>query len=502
MSSVLHVFASIGLWLLIALVLVGVVPLLAGTMQLVLVTLHGRRNHYAECEPIFPRTAVIVPAWNEAAVIGTTVDQLMRLEYPKDRIRIYVVDDGSTDETPEILAAKEAEYPGNVWPLRRENGGQGKAHTLNYGLDAVLADDWMQAVLIMDADVIYRPDSLRKMARHLADPHVGAVTAYIEEGSATGTYLTRFIGYEYITAQAAARRGQNVLGALACLAGGAQLHSRENLEALGGRIDTSSLAEDTFTTFNTQLGGRRVVFEPHAIVLAEEPATIGALWKQRLRWARGNVQVTSHYKHVWFRHAKGNGLGGTLFGLLWFSLFLQPLLMILASASLVVLFFVNHNVAWQAFHILWITSAACYLFITGFTLLIDPRTGRKTWRQAALFPGLISVLIMLYTLVPILFSRYIASGLRSIDLLPTGAAADAIVLFCYVWLCGCMVVAWLAKVIEADGRRPRIAAALVYVGGYGPLLCVMTFSAYVKQMRHAELVWDKTEKTGKVALTS
>ncbi len=502
MTTLAGVLASVGQGLLIAFVLVGVVPLVVGTMQLVLVTFHGRRNHYGECRPIFPRVAILVPAWNEAAVIGTTIDQLMRLDYPKDRIRIYVVDDGSTDETPRILAAKELEYPGNVFPLRRENGGQGKAHTLNYGLATALADDWMQAVLVMDADVIYLPDSLRTMTRHLADPKVGAVTAYIKEGSGTGTYLTRFIGYEYITAQAAARRGQNVLGALACLAGGAQLHSRANLVALGGQIDTSSLAEDTFTTFNTELAGNRVVFEPHAVVLAEEPATIGALWKQRLRWARGNVQVTRHYRAVWFRPARDHGLGGTLFGLLWFSIFLQPLLMIVASASLVTLFFVNHDLAWQAFRVLWILSAACYLFITGFTLLIDPSTGRRTWREAILFPGLVSLVIMLFTVVPILFTGYIASGLASVHLLPTGAAADALVLFCYVWLSACMGVAWLAKIVEDDGRRPRLAAVLVYVGGYGPLLCAMTFAAYIKEMRHADLVWEKTEKAGKVAMTS
>ena len=119
----------------------------------------------------------------------------------------------------------------------------------------------------------------------MAQPHPGA-------GSADPNYLTRFIGYEYIAAQAAARRSQNVLGAVACLAGGAQLHSRENLEAIGGEIDMTSLAEDTFTTFRTQLAGHKVVFEPHAIVLAEEPGTVAALWKQRLRWSRGNVQIT------------------------------------------------------------------------------------------------------------------------------------------------------------------------------------------------------------------
>src|ERR1700735_2317631 len=138
----------------------------------------------------------------------------------------------------------------------------------------------MQAVLIMDADVIYEPDSLRKMSRHLADPKVGSVTAYIKEGSQPGNYMNRFIGYEYITAQAAARRSQDVLGAMACLAGGAQLHSRANIEAIGGRIDTSSLAEDTTTTCRTQLRGAGVIFEPHAVVWAEEPGTINGLWKQ------------------------------------------------------------------------------------------------------------------------------------------------------------------------------------------------------------------------------
>ena len=122
-----------------------------------------------------------------------------------------MVDDASTDDTPVVAAAKAEQYPGRVVHLRREKGGQGKAHTLNHGLAIILEDDWMEALLITDADVIFTPDSLRKMTRHLADPEVGAVTAYIKEGSRPGNYMTRFIGYEYITAQAAARRGQNVL---------------------------------------------------------------------------------------------------------------------------------------------------------------------------------------------------------------------------------------------------------------------------------------------------
>ena len=91
------------------------------------------------------------------------------------------------------------------------------------------------------------------------------------------------------------------MGGLPCMAGGAQLHSRENLLAIGGAIDTSTLAEDTYTTIKTQLAGRRALFDANAVVWAEEPDSVVALWKQRVRWGRGNLQITTAFRHLWFR---------------------------------------------------------------------------------------------------------------------------------------------------------------------------------------------------------
>ncbi|NNE69288.1 MAG: glycosyltransferase family 2 protein, partial [Rhodothermales bacterium] len=189
-----------------------------------LVGFHGLHDHYTRVASHLPRTAIVVPAWNEDLVIGTTIDRLVSMDYPDGALRIYVVDDASTDSTPDVVKAKEIEYPGKVFHVRRDKGGEGKAHTLNHGLKQILAEDWSEAILIIDADVIFEKDALRKMARHLADPEVGAVTAYIKEGTRPGNFMTRFIGFEYITAQAASRRAQNVMGTLFCLAGGAQLH--------------------------------------------------------------------------------------------------------------------------------------------------------------------------------------------------------------------------------------------------------------------------------------
>ncbi len=495
------VAATVGESILIAFVLLGTVPLLSMTYQFLLVGLHPWRDHYNRCEPFQPRVAVLVPAWNEAAVIGHTIDRLMGLHYPPDALRVYVIDDASTDGTPEAVLAKADKYPGRVFHLRREHGGEGKAHTLNHGLRTLLSDSWMQAMLITDADVVYAADSLRRMTRHLADPKVGAVTAYITEGSRPGNYMTRFVGYEYITAQAGARRAQNVLGALACLAGGAQLHSRANLEAIGGRIDTTSLAEDTFTTINTQLAGRRALIEPNAIVYAEEPDSVNGLWKQRLRWGRGNVQVTSRYRWMWFRRGRLTGparhLGGIGFGCIWFTTMLLPVVLVLSSSALVALYFTDTGMAWRIFQSLWIINALGFFFTTTFALLIDPSTARRVWREAFLFPGAMSLALIVYSAFRPVFEG-IVPGADSHGTTKSLVGTIAL-LFIYVWPVAALIGAWGAKRLEETKFGRLLVIPLVYLVGFGSILCAVTVHSYIREWQGAEMVWDKTEKKGTVA---
>ncbi|MHC5797034.1 glycosyltransferase family 2 protein [Lacisediminihabitans sp. FW035] len=473
----------------------GAFPVLTAAYSFLAIPFHSVRNHYRKAAPYFPRVAIVVPAWNEGAVIGTSIDRLISLDYPLERLRIYVVDDASTDNTPDVVLAKAAQYPGSVFHLRREKGGEGKAHTLNHGIRVVLEDDWMEALLIMDADVIYLPNSLRRMTRHLADPKVGAVSAYIREGSADKNYLTRFIGLEYILSQPAARRAQNVLGAQACLAGGAQLHTRENLLAIGGRIDTSSLAEDTITTFETQLRGRTVVFETLAVVLAEEPGSIDALWKQRLRWARGNVTVTARYKKVWFRPSKVHKLGTIAFGLVWFSLWLLPLAMIVSSIGLLGLLLMQSTLAEGVFRVLWISAACTYVFTLALGVQLDSKLSRQAWREVLSFPGILSMIVMLTAFFPGLVERQIPALFGSRF---TESGIFAFTVAIYVWIPFSMVGAWAARRVEKTRMGPFLAPLLLYLVGYGSLLCAITFDSYIKELRHAEAKWDKTEKTGRV----
>lgn len=475
-------------------VLVGTLPVINTALQFLTLPLHAFRNHYVKAAPYHPNIAVVIPAWNEGLVIGPAIERLLQLEYPAERLRIFVVDDASTDDTPEIVTAMATAYPGRVVHLRRDKGGEGKAHTLNHGLDVVLADVWTEAVLIMDADVIFARDSLRKLSRHLADEKVGAVTAYIAEGSRDRNYLTRFIAIEYVISQLAARRAQNVDGAIACLAGGAQLHSRANLEAIGGRIPTGTLAEDTMTTFEGQLKGRRMVFEPHAVVLAEEPRSVDGLWKQRLRWARGNVQLTSIYRKLWFRPSRTHNLGSFVFGLAWFTILLLPAFMLLAAGALLTLLILHSDIAAFVFRFMWIFAACVYLFSMLYAVQLDPRIGRQSWREAVMFPGLGALILMAFALFPWLFE----DGLAQVGLALTDDSRFAWAVIFYLWGPISMLGVWLARAVESLPGGRFLAGLLIYICGYGSLLCAITVDSYIKEWRRADASWIKTEKIGRV----
>lgn len=477
------------------LVFIGIVPVVTLFVQFILVGFHGIKNHYAQCKNYLPKVAIIIPVWNEEDVIGLSIDSLMSLHYPYDCLRIYAIDDVSTDKTPEVLEAKSLQYPDHVFNVRRPAKIDfGKAAVINHGLKAVLNDPWAEAIMIIDADVMLEKNALIRMTRHLADPEVSAITAYIKEGQKPGNTLTRSIGFEYIVAQAATRRAQNVIGTMACLAGGAQLHTRANIEQLGGRVDTSTLAEDTYTTFKTQLHHNKVLFDGNAIAIAEEPGDINSLWKQRFRWAEGNIQITRHFKKIWFRRKTPGGLGHIFFGLIWFSTLLMPLTMITTSIGLNAIYFLNSTLSWHLFRIFSLVSFTSYVFTTLYSFAIDPRTAKHVWFAGVMFPGLISLINMLIAVFPdyaqFVIHHYFSQQAASFY-------DHYFILWVNSWIALCMFFAWIIYRLDCINIPQKITNTLLLIVGYGPLLCVISLSAYIAQFFHREMKWNKTIKTGK-----
>jgi poly-beta-1,6-N-acetyl-D-glucosamine synthase len=229
-----------------------------------------------------PPVSVVVPAYNEAAVIESALRSLLELDYPA--YEIIVIDDGSSDGTADRAAALAGDYGRvSIRVLRRSNAG--KASALNAGI-AVAKHDF---ILCMDADSRLSRDSVRVAMRHFRDPRVGAVAGNVKVVN-RGTMWTALQALEYIEGLNLARRAQGFLHVVNIVPGPIGLFRREALVAVGG-YDTDTFAEDADLTLKILTAGWHITYENRAIAWTEAPERLHDLIKQRYRWTRGILQA-------------------------------------------------------------------------------------------------------------------------------------------------------------------------------------------------------------------
>ncbi|MGC9079781.1 MAG: glycosyltransferase, partial [Nanopusillaceae archaeon] len=139
----------------------------------------------------YPKVSIIVPAYNEEKNIGETLKRLVKLDYPKDKLEIIVVDDGSTDNTSEVVRKYIEKYP-NIKLFRKENGG--KASALNYGIK----NSTGEYIVTLDADSIPQEDSLKKMLKYFyyyKDVYVVVPAVQI---SSTKNFIEKYQYMDYV----------------------------------------------------------------------------------------------------------------------------------------------------------------------------------------------------------------------------------------------------------------------------------------------------------------
>ena len=115
-------------------------------------------------------------------------------------------------------------------------------------------------------------------------------------------------------------------------------------------------------------------------------------------------------------------------------------------------------------------------------------------------PGLVNLAIIVATCFPHLSAAGARWLARAAHLTAARHSAGWLILLVYAWLTASMAAAYLAKALEPRRGGRFLSPLLIYVVGYGSLLCACTFASYVKELRKAEMTWDKTEKTGKVTM--
>lgn len=231
-----------------------------------------------------PGVSILLPAHNEEVVIERTLEALLALQYPMDRLEIVVINDASTDATGDLVAAVSARAPQvRLLNVPREIGGRGKAAALNHGLAHVRYD----FVAVYDADNIPEPQSLAYLVRQLRrHSECAAVIGKFRTVNRRANLLTRFINIEGITFQWIVQAGRWMLLRFCSLPGTNYVIRREALERAGG-WDEAALTEDAELTLRLYEAGWIVKFVPYAVTWEQEPENLRTWLRQRNRWVRG-----------------------------------------------------------------------------------------------------------------------------------------------------------------------------------------------------------------------
>ena len=229
-----------------------------------------------------PPVTIVVPVYNEEAVIAVALRSLLSLRY--SRFDVIVVDDGSTDDTAACAAALAGEYGSTtIRVVSKKNGG--KASALNTGI-ALARTPY---VLCMDGDSRLHPETLHYAMRHFTDARVGAVAGNVKVVN-RGNVWTRLQALEYIEGLNLARRAQGFLRVVNIIPGPVGVFRRDALVGVGG-YDTDTFAEDADVTLKLLTAGWHIAYEERAIAYTEAPETYLDLVKQRYRWTRGILQA-------------------------------------------------------------------------------------------------------------------------------------------------------------------------------------------------------------------
>ena len=248
----------------------------------------GGGEPYLEDYPLF---SIIVPAHNEEKVIEQTVRSLYTLDYPN--YEVIVVNDGSSDRTAAILDALVAEEPERLKVIHLEPNS-GKAQALNTGILFSKGP----FLLTIDADCILERKALRWMAWHLLGyPRVGAVTGNPRVWNRTSLLGKIQVG-EYSSIIGMIKRTQRILGKVLTVSGVMAAY-RKSAVLDCGLFDADTVTEDIDITWKLQKKFWDIRYEPRALCWVLVPETMRGLWRQRVRWSQGGVQVLKKHLNIW-----------------------------------------------------------------------------------------------------------------------------------------------------------------------------------------------------------
>ncbi|HEX6719649.1 MAG TPA: glycosyltransferase [Pyrinomonadaceae bacterium] len=333
-------FLSTGGWVLQWIFLIGI--LLSVARLLFIGTLarrqwwRSRRRELTHAGSDYtPSVSIIIPAYNEALVIESTIRSLLASNYPA--YEIIVVDDGSQDYTSGVVRDKFGNDE-RVKLFTVPNAG--KANALNTGLRYAEGE----IVIALDADTLFEPQTVGALAHRFYDKQLGAIAGNAKVGNRVNV-ITRWQALEYITSQNMDRRAFASLNCITVVPGAVGAWRKDLLTEVGG-FPSDTLAEDQDLTLRIRRLGYTIGYEETAVAWTEAPHDIRSLAKQRFRWAYGTLQCMWKHRDALLRPRFG-ALGFVAMPNVWIFQILFPLISPVMDLMLVYVLVATAFDRWQ-----------------------------------------------------------------------------------------------------------------------------------------------------------
>jgi hyaluronan synthase len=248
-----------------------------------------------------PAVTVVIPAYNEGAMVEKSIVSSMEADYPTGRREVIVVDDGSTDDTWAYIQRAKARYP-EVSTVRLERN-MGKRHALAVGFEKARGE----FIVTMDSDSVMDRDGLRAVVAPFEGEKVGAVTARVKVYNRSDNLITRMLSVRYAMAFQFFRSSQSVFNTVMCCSGVLSAYRRAVLDRivhpwlhqtfLGARC---TYGDDRALTNFILRAGYDTVYQSAAVVSTMAPANLPKLSKMLVRWHKSFIRENILFSRFMF----------------------------------------------------------------------------------------------------------------------------------------------------------------------------------------------------------
>ncbi len=242
-----------------------------------------------------PKVTVVVPAYNEGRQVMATLESVVASDYPRNKLQIIAVDDGSKDDTWQWMKAAAAKLKGRV-KLVRQPANTGKRRALYEGFRRATGD----VFVTIDSDSLVERQTLKQLVAPFArDSRCGAVAGNVRVLNRKEGLIPRMLEVTFNYGFDFMRASQSRFNAVFCTPGALSAYRRDLVmtvmnDWLGQTFmgEPAGIGEDRAMTNMILKQGFHVLFQRHAVVYTNVPTTYKGLSRMYLRWARSNVRET------------------------------------------------------------------------------------------------------------------------------------------------------------------------------------------------------------------